>query len=132
MSFTNYTEQQVLNALFRNQSFTPPSTVYLALFTTQPTETLDGTEVSGGNYSRQAVTFSAPTAGTDGYSEIANSASITFPIATQDWGSVSYAGIYDAQTGGNLINYSAFDQPKDITTNDQFIIDIGNLKIQLN
>ena len=59
MSLSDTFETHVLQYLFTNTSLTRPgsSTLYVALCTSDPTDTALGTEVSGGGYSRQTATF---------------------------------------------------------------------------
>ena len=54
--FTDFLENKIIDHMLRNQAYTPPTTVYVALFTTATTDAGGGTEVSGGAYARQAVT----------------------------------------------------------------------------
>lgn len=44
---SNYLENALINATLRNTSYTSPATVYLALYTSDPTDADSGTEVSG-------------------------------------------------------------------------------------
>ena len=121
---SNYLENALINATLRNTSYTSPATVYLALYTSDPTDADAGTEVSGNAYVRQAITFGAPS---DGVST--NSAAIEFPQATGSWGTVSYIGIRDASSAGNLLFHSPLDASKAIATGDVFRIAIGSLSV---
>jgi hypothetical protein len=123
---SNYLENALINATLRNTSYTSPATVYVGLYTSDPTDADTGTEVSGGSYARQAVTFGAPS---DGVST--NTAAIEFPQATGTWGTVGWIGIEDASTGGNLLYHTALDASKTIATGDIFKIAIGNLSVTL-
>ena len=123
---SNYLENAMINAVLRNTSYTSPGTVYVALYTTDPTDADTGTEVSGGSYARTAVTFGAPSNGVS-----TNSASVTFPTATASWGTVSYIGIRDASTSGNLLFHTALDEAKTVGTGDIFTISTGNLSVTL-
>lgn len=58
-SMTDYLESKLLDHVVRNVVYTPPTSVYVALFTTPTTDAGGGTEVVGGAYARQFVTFSA-------------------------------------------------------------------------
>lgn len=50
---TNSAEGMVLDWLFRpSASPTRPTALYVALYTAAPTDTTEGTEVSGGGYAR--------------------------------------------------------------------------------
>jgi hypothetical protein len=79
-----------------------PTTTYLALFTTDPTYTGSGTEVTGGSpaYARQAVgTWSLSySAGTETAS---NPSQIQFNVPTGT--TVAYWGLFTASTGGNYL-----------------------------
>lgn len=121
---SNYLENALINATLRNTSYTSPATVYLGLYTSDPTDADTGTEVSGNGYARQAITFGAPS---DGVST--NSAAIEFPQATGSWGTVAYVGIRDASTSGNLLFHTALDASKAIATGDVFRIAIGSLSV---
>jgi hypothetical protein len=126
---TSYLETAVLNHVLRNTPFTSPSAVYVALFTSPTGEDGSGTEVSGGGYARQAVTFGAPVAGTAGR-KVANTSDITFGPATAPWGTVTHVALFDAPTGGNMLYHGALEEPKTIGTNDRLIFPAGSLSIE--
>lgn len=115
--FTDFLENKIIDHMLRNQAYTPPSTVYLALFTTAPSDAGGGTEVSGGSYARQAVTLSAASGGTS-----SNSADITFPQATADWGTITHVALMDALTGGNMLMHTPLDASKTVNNGDTFKI----------
>lgn len=87
-----------------------PATTYVGLFTANPStdasSSYTGTEVSGNNYSRVAVTSSSgwsaiSTVGTA--SQLSNAGTITFPTPSGSWGTITGVGIFDAATTGNLL-----------------------------
>ena len=123
---SNYLETALINATLRNTSYTSPATVYLALYTSDPTDADAGTEVSGTSYARQSITFGAPSNGVS-----TNSAAIEFPQAGGSWGTVTHVGIRDASTSGNLLYHTALDASKTIATGDVFRIAIGSLSVTL-
>lgn len=123
-AFTDYLENKLLDHVLRNTAYTSPTTVYVALFTAAPGEAGGGTEVSGGGYARQAVTFSAPSAGST-----SNSADITFPTATADWGTITHFAIFDASTGGNMLYYGQLTSSVTVNSGQQLTIPAGNLTI---
>ena len=128
MSFSNYLENKLLDHAFGSTAYTAPSTRYVALFTTDPTDGSGGTEVTGGSYARKPVTFSAASSGA-----ITNSASIEFPTATATWGTVIAIGIYDALTGTtNFLAHAQLTTDKTISSGDVFRIPSGDLDITLN
>lgn len=101
-SFSDYLEDAALNHVFRNTALTSPTTVYLALFTVAPTDAGGGTEVSGGGYARQAITFGAPSAGA-----IANTSAVAFTASGANFGTVVAVGIFDASSSGNMLAWDA-------------------------
>ena len=123
---SNHLEDALINATLRNTTYTSPATVYVGLFTSDPTDAGSGTEVSGGSYARTAVTFGAPSNGVT-----TNSAAVEFPQATGTWGTVGWIGILDAATSGNLLYHTALDVSKVIDTGDIFKISTGNLSVTL-
>jgi hypothetical protein len=121
---SNYLENKLIDHVLRNVAFTSPTTVYLALYTTDPTEADSGTEVAGGSYARQAITFSAPVNGaTD------NSAAIVFPTATGSWGTITHVVIRDALTVGNPLYYGPLTASKTVASGDRFEVDPGELDV---
>lgn len=123
---SNYLENALINATLRNTSYTSPATVYVGLYTSDPTDANTGTEVSGGSYARTAVTMGSPT---DGVST--NSAAVEFPQASGSWGTVGWIGILDASSSGNLLYHTALDTSKTISSGDIFKIAIGGLSVTL-
>lgn len=124
---SNYLENALINATLRNTSYTSPTTVYVGLYTSDPTDANTGTEVSGGSYARTAVTFGAPNNGA-----ALNNAAVEFPQATGSWGTVGWIGIHDAATSGNLMYHTALDVSKTIDTGDIFKIAVGSLSVTLS
>jgi hypothetical protein len=123
---SNFLENALINATLRATTYTSVATVYVSLWTSDPTDAGSGTEVSGGSYARTAVTFGAPSNGVT-----LNSADVTFPTATASWGTVGWIGINDALTTGNLLYHSPLDTAKTIDSGDIFKISTGNLSVTL-
>jgi hypothetical protein len=121
---SNYLENALINGTLRATTYTAPTTVYVALYTSDPTDADTGTEVSGTNYARQSVTFGSPSNGAS-----TNSAAVEFPQAGSSWGTVAYIGIRDASTAGNLLFHTALDASKTIATGDVFRIATGSLSV---
>jgi hypothetical protein len=125
---SNFLENALLNATLNATTYTAPATVYVSLWTSNPTDAGSGTEVSGGSYARTAVSF-ATASGTSG--NVLNDADVTFPTATASWGTVGWIGINDAATSGNLLYHTALDTAKAIDSGDIFKISTGNLSVTL-
>lgn len=104
-SLSDYAENRLLNHVF-NSSQAVGSTVYLALYTVAPTDSTAGTEVTNANnYSRQAITFGAPSA-----RRITQNAQVDYPTASGAWGTVVAWAVTDSAThaGGNVLAYGDF------------------------
>jgi hypothetical protein len=130
-TFSTYLATGLLNHAFvATHSFVPPPTVYVALYTANPTAAGGGTEVAGDpNYTRLAITFGAAS-GTP--ATVQNSAQVSWPVATVNWGLIFSAGLLDAATGGNLMAYGLMLTPDGITATpklvnagDVFLIGVG-------
>lgn len=126
MSFSNYLETEILDHVFGGNAYTAPATLYLGLYTAAPSDTGGGTEVSGGSYARQSVAFTV-TGNT-----ASNTSAIEFPTATASWGTVVYVGVFDSESGGNLMAYAALTTNKAIDTGDVLRVPSGDLDITLD
>lgn len=125
-AFSNYLEDALINHVLRNTSYpTPGLNIYVALYTTDPTDADSGTEVTGGSYARQQVTaWDAPSNGAT-----QNTSEIAFPVATGNWGTVTHVGIRDAAAAGNLLYHGILTAPVAINTNEQFKFAAGDLDV---
>lgn len=128
-ALTDFAENKVVDALLRGQALGAPVTGYAALYTTCPTDSTAGTEVTGGSYARVAITSSlagwagtqsagSTTASSGTGGTTSNNGVITFPAPTANWGVVTCWGILDASTAGNLWVYSALTVNKTINNGD--------------
>lgn len=123
---SNFLENALINATLRNTAYTSPTSVFVGLFLTDPTDAGSGTEVSGGSYAREAATFAAPTNGV-----AATNADVQFAQCTATWGTVTHFGIFDALSTGNLLYHAPLTASKTIETGDVFKIATGNLTVTL-
>lgn len=130
---TNYTELNVLNYILTTTALTGsnarPTAWYVALFTAAPSDSGGGTECTGGSYARQSVAFTVAQA--SGVTTGTNTATITFPLATANWGTVTHLAVMDALTSGNMLFHGALTASKQIDSGDTFQITAGNLSIEL-
>lgn len=126
-SLTNYAENALVDHIFRGTAYSAstPTNYYVSLYTGACSDATSGTEVTGGSYARVPIarstsawtgthgTTTGASSGTNG--TVGNAASIAFPAATADWGTVSHWGIMDAATGGNLIVCAPLTSTRTIT-----------------
>lgn len=128
-SFSNYTENLLLNWLLTTNSATRPTAWYVGLFTAAPSDAGGGTEVSGNAYARVA-TGTISVSGTD--TTATNSAAIEFAAASGgNWGTVTHAAIFDASTSGNMLAWAALTTSRTINDGDVFRIPAGSLTVTL-
>ena len=126
--FSDYLEDKVLDHVFGGNAYTAPSTLYVALYTSAPSDTGGGTEVSGGGYVRKTATFNV--SGTNP-TTASNTAAIEYPTATANYGTVVAVGIFDASSSGNLLAYANLTTSKVVSTGDVFRFNTGDLDITL-
>ncbi len=91
-------------------SYTVPGILYVGLFSATPGVGTPANEITNGNspgYARKSVTnnttnFPASTV-VSGVATKKNGTDITFAAASGTWVTVTYAGIFDASSGGELL-----------------------------
>lgn len=112
-ALSNYAENKLLDHLLGTAAFTMPAQVYLAAYTTDPTDADTGTEVAGGGYARVAVDFNAAVSG-----EAEPTAVVEFPEASAGWGTITHVALRDAAEGGNPLLHGALETSKKIEAGD--------------
>ena len=119
-AISDFLEVSLIKHIFRTGSYSKPSTLGVALFTSDPAETGVAGEVSGGSYARVEVPPGdanwAATSGADGHTS--NVAAITFPIPTADWGYATHFAIFDAAAAGNMLFHAQLMSPMAIYSGD--------------
>ena len=124
-----YLENKIADHLLGAVTFTAPTTAYLALFTSAPSESGGGTEVSGGSYARVAITNNATNWPAAVAGVKSNGVAIVFPTATAGWGDVTHWGLFDAATGGNLLFFGALGASTTINNTDILTVPVGDLDL---
>jgi hypothetical protein len=123
-ALSDYAENELLDHLLSTGAFTMPSAVYVGLSTGSFNDDNSGTELSGNNYSRKAVSFGAASSGT-----ASNDAAVEFSAATGSWGVISHFGLFDAASSGNLLIHGALTASKTIESGDILKLAIGDMDI---
>ena len=134
-AFSDYFESKIIDKLLRNQAYTPPTTIYLALFTAVTGLETDNpsAEVSGDTYARQACALDAASGGVS-----ANTSEIAFPQAGASWGTITYFALVDHETnvtwGTNVhvLMYGALTVSKAIGAGDTLKVAAGDLDITID
>lgn len=123
-AMSDYLELKFLDHFTGTASTSAPSAVYLGLSTGDLGDDNSGTELTGNNYSRKAITFASAASGS-----ISSNAAVEFDAATGSWGTVSHWAIYDASSGGNQLFNGAFTTGKAIGSGDILKVASGSLTI---
>ena len=123
-AMSDYLENEILDHILGTGSYTMPSAVYVGLSTGSFNDDNSGTELTGNNNSRKAITCGAASPRT-----ASNNAAVEFDAATGSWGTVSHFGIFDAASAGNLLIHGSLTASKVIETGDILKIAIGDMDI---
>ena len=132
-NLTDTWKNKIINGITGAQPPTFPSSIYLALFTANPTASGDvSSELSGLGYTRIEVTSHFPLA--VGSGEVKNTSNITFPIATSNWLEVFYIGFMESnvENTADMMAYAALDVSIQILQDQAFTFNINNLIIHLD
>jgi len=109
-----------------------PTTLFVALFTVQPTDVSAGTEVSGGSYARLGIANNATNFSAAASRSKTNAVDFAFPAASANWGTVVGYAIFDASTGGNMLYRGTLTGPATINTGDVLSIRAGTMTFTEN
>jgi hypothetical protein len=138
MALSTYTINKLADWWLRNQTFVPPANFYFSLHSAVSTAAAAGTEFSAGNYARVAVARSlANFSGTQGQGTTAvssgtggaiyNNIAINFGAPSVAWGTIYSVCIWDAPTGGNMLDYYNLGTPKQVVNvGDPVLIDVNS------
>jgi hypothetical protein len=124
MSATDNFENKILDAGFGSGTLTKPANVYVALYSTAPTDSTSGTELTGNGYARQVVSFGSASAG-----QIGSSGNVTFAANGSSWSTVVAVGLVDASSSGNIMVYGALSPTRTLQDGDTLTFETNNLKV---
>lgn len=135
-AFSDYLEEGILNHTLRGQTLSTPSTIYVALFTNDPSDDDSGDELDDSAYERQdaakgdsiSAGWTSPSTSGDGMA-VSNDKVIQFPPIADGSVTVTHYGLFDAKTGGNLLYHGEFTVAKTLEVNDVLSIDVGGLQV---
>lgn len=127
-SITSGLATHLLDGVFwanpHNLSITSP--LKLALMTTNGTATVVGTEVAGGSYARQDITFD-PAWYASSMAHITNAAALNFTLMP----ACTVVGVTVYDNAGTRLFWQALDSPAAIAAGQTFSIGAGELTIRL-
>jgi len=126
----NYLVKKLLDHALGVAAYTMPTTIYVGLFTADPTKTgAAATEVTGNAYARKAMAFNAATLGAG---NTANTADVVWPQATGAWGTISHVVLFDALSGGNPLFYGPLNAPQVVANTNTFQIKSGQSSVAMS
>lgn len=124
MPKTTYLANKVAEHVTGKTTFTKPTNTYLGLLTANPTLAgSQASELSGGGYARQQITWDTAADGI-----IANSADIHIPLTTSV--PFAYFGVFDAATSGNMLYFFSLGGTVNSILNEDVIVAAGELKLR--
>ncbi len=131
---STFLANEMLDHILDGATFTQPTASWLALYTTMPNAgDTGGVEVTGGSYARVdssgSTMWDAPNA-TGGFT--ANTSTLTFPVASANWGTVVGMGIRSANAAGNLYFFKTLTASKTVYSGDTFRFSSGAIDITLS
>ena len=132
MGASDYLEAAILDHVFKLATFTAPTNLYVALFTSAPSDSGGGTEVSGNAYARVQVTNDTSSWTRTG-STVVNDNAITFPAPSpSSWGTVTHYGVFDAASSGNLLDWGALTASRSTTAGVAVSFAAGDLSFSVS
>ena len=118
-------ENQLLDALVGTSAYSVTTPIKLALVTANGSDSAAGTEVTGGSYARQTITFGSASSGS-----ITNNASVTFsgmPSCT-----VVGIEIYDSAGSPKRLAYGALTASRTVTAGDSVEFATSSITLSLS
>ena len=114
MPLSNYEKKRRLDQCYGDGSYSQAATYYIGLFSSTPNAGGGGVEflIGTNSYARASVAtnatnFPATTLG----SHMTNGTAIAFPAPSGAWGTATHFAVFDASTGGNMIEYGELNTP---------------------
>lgn len=129
-ALSDYSENKLADHAVGTATYTPGATLTVKLYTSSPSDSGGGTEVSGGGYVAATLTNNTvnfPQSLTSGSPTKTNGTVIQFPVATASWGTITHWAIYE---GANLLVYGPFSPSNYVSPADAPKIDAGKLSIE--
>lgn len=122
MALTDTAETRVLDWTIGNATTAPTTPMKLALYTVDGTDSAAGTEVTGGSYARQTVTFSAAASGA-----ITTDADVSF--ASMPSCTVTGWAVWDSAGTPVRWWHGSLTASKVVNSGDTFTVPAGDLDL---
>ncbi len=120
----------LLSHILRNTAYSKPTNVKAHLYTTLPNAAdSGGVEVSGGSYAAQAIFDTTGWDAPAGTGATENTSTVTFPVATGNWGTVVGVCLRDQAAG--LLFFKTLTASKIVNNGDTFRFSAGALDVAI-
>lgn len=106
---TTYLKNKLRDHVLRGIAYTPPASIEMRLYTSATTDAGGGTEVVGGSYVGQTVTFAVVTDG-----QVDNSAGVSYVDMPAD--TITNAALHDES--GNMLLHGPLVAPRTTSAGD--------------
>ena len=126
-NISDYLRSNLLDHILGVAPYTPPSSVWIGLLSELSDNGDVITEISNSGYVRKQLLSSDVSVPTIG--EATNLSNITWDAAISEWGPITYIGLFDSQTNGNLLWWGQMRVAKYVSIGAIFKIVSGNLVI---
>lgn len=129
MSKSNALENELLNLVLGGSSFSPAANVWIALYTTLPSDVAGGTEVTGGSYARVMVANDLTTWTAAASGAKSNAITVAFAQATADWGLIVGFAIHRHATNDDKLYWGTIAPQRSILNGGTARFEPGSLVV---
>lgn len=123
MPISNTGGAEILNKEWNATNYTSTVTYYVGFFN-------NGTELTGGSYSRISITANTTNFPTTSTTLMTNGTAFETPTATADWLEADEVGIFTASSGGTARYRGLLDAPFTLRTGTKRTFGVGALRVR--
>ncbi len=134
-AMSDYLEAALLNHIFRSNTFSKPTTLYVALLKNPAVDADTGTtiltkEPTAGGYVRKPISVTDNQWSVPGVAGlIASTSGIVWTATGGDFGMISGIAYCDASGAGNMLLHGSLTTPRDVLSGETFTASSGNLSV---
>jgi len=124
VSHSIYLANKLNDHVLKGVVYTPPTNVYIALFTSDAGLNTDvegdQLEITHASYTRLTIDDATKSFITSVDKVSSNNENWEYPVATDLWGDITHAAVMDDLTSGHVLYWGQIAVPTNIDTNDLF------------
>lgn len=126
-AFSSYLEGKIVDWL-RGTTTTAPTSLKLALYSSDPGDDNSGTEITGGGYARQTITLTAGVSVAGTGTTTTNAGPVVFGPATgSNWVPATHVAVFDQ--AGNMLLYGQLAAQRVVAVGDTASYATGALSL---